>query len=105
MTQDSLFGFKPVARTGDPDTSHAAAKSVRNLTNKQEAVLTLFQGYGPMTDETMRVKYLASGHRGPQSESGLRTRRSELVRKGLVKDSGERVKLASGRMAIVWEAT
>ena len=36
------------------------------------------------------------------SQSGLRTRVSELVRGGVVKDSGERRPMSTGRKAIVW---
>lgn len=39
-----------------------------------------------------------------QSESGLRTRRSELTAAGLVRDTGSRVRLPSHRYAIVWSA-
>jgi hypothetical protein len=35
------------------------------------------------------------------SSSGIRTRRNELVRKGLLQDTGDRRKLKSGRHAIV----
>jgi len=107
MSQPELFGSKPVARHSDPDTSHAAADSVTELTEKQETVLALLINYGPqLSDGEIAVTYRRVGYHvtWPQSESGLRTRRSELVRKGLVQDSGERVKLESGRMAILWEA-
>ena len=40
-----------------------------------------------------------------QSDSGIRTRRSELRDKGLVIDTGQRVLLATGRQAAVWAAT
>lgn len=39
------------------------------------------------------------------SDSGARTRRCELCRLGLVEDSGERAKTASGRRSIVWRVT
>jgi len=37
------------------------------------------------------------------SPSGARTRRAELVAMGLVRDSGDKSLLSSGRWAIVWE--
>jgi hypothetical protein len=40
-----------------------------------------------------------------QSPSGIRTRRSELVEEGIVKDSGRLETLPSNRKAIVWELT
>ena len=52
-----------------------------------------------MDDETL-VRRLD----GVLSPSGARTRRAELVVKGLVYDTGERVTLLSGRRAIVWSA-
>ena len=40
-----------------------------------------------------------------RSASGIRTRRSELVHAGYVRDSGHRATLPTGRKAIVWEIT
>lgn len=97
------------ARSTDPVTSHEAAASVTALTEKQEAVLRLLGRVGPSTDEEIvrtYTKWWANGMTEDyphQSESGLRTRRSELVRKGKVRARGHKVK-PSGRKAIVWEA-
>ncbi len=105
--QDSLLEPWKRTRKGDPDTSLAAAESVTGITEKQQAVLELLRRLGPLPDELMVVGYVdrvVHGNLPPQSKSGLRTRRSELVRRGLVKDTGERRRLVSGRMAIVWEA-
>ena len=116
--QDSLLEPYKRTRRGDPETSLAAAESVTELTKKQEAVLTVLRASGPSTDEELREAYRAFRMRNidrldnrtvdlhsiqPQSDSGLRTRRSELRDRGLVRDSGERRKLESGRMAVVWE--
>ncbi len=38
-----------------------------------------------------------------QSASGIRTRRNELVELGVIRDSGKREKLRSGRYGVVWE--
>jgi hypothetical protein len=101
--QPSLFD-EPWTRVrpGDPDTSHAAAASLVSVTcrQSQQAILDLLRTVGPMTDTELIARYPGDP---PQSESGLRTRRSELVAAGLVADSGRRVPLASGRLSIVWE--
>lgn len=97
------------ARRTDPETSHEAAQSIRSdkLRRSQEAVLALFRAQGAMTDVELVEFYAKRAEFGrvvPQSDSGIRTRRSELVTAGKVIDSGERVKLPSGRRAIVWKA-
>lgn len=66
------------ARSTDPDTSHEAARRVTlNIRATQQEVLSLFTRFGEMTDPELveTAKNLGS----KQSESGLRTRRSELV--------------------------
>lgn len=93
------------ARATDPQTSHAAAASVKNLTRSREPLLAVIKGNGGGTDEMILGQYEdVFGNAHPQSPSGLRTRRAELVRAGLVEDSGERRTLRSGRQAIVWKA-
>ena len=91
------------ARTSDPDTSHAAAQSLtpETLRLSQTAVLSVLTAYpAGLTDQGLALVY---GNRWPaQSESGLRTRRAELVRGGMVVDTGRRERLASGRQAVVW---
>lgn len=97
------------ARFTDPQTSHDAAASVKDITRTQKAVLKLLAAVGPLTDEDLIGYYtwqtlVADPYDFPKaSESGIRSRRAELVTLGLVKDSGERAKLASGRHAIVWQ--
>lgn len=90
--------FDPAARATDPDTSWAAARSVTDLRPRQAAVLELLSR-GPLTDEQIARRYC-----GPrQSPSGLRTRRKELVDMGLVRDSGVKERMETGRLAVVWE--
>ena len=86
------------ARRDDPDTSHAAAASVTALTATRLAIIDVLATYGPATDETIALHYDGP----PASPSGLRTRRSELVRAGKVYDTGRRQRLRSGRHAVVW---
>lgn len=106
MTQ---MEFEAHARNTDPSTSHAAAASVTGIRDSQIAVLACLQTFGShhgLTDEALAMVYSVGvdQHEWPeQSDSGLRTRRKELVTRGLVRDSGRRERLLSGRSAIVWE--
>lgn len=90
----------PHARHTDPTTSHEAAASVGNLTATKQAILKALVRPGTDVDIIQRYKNL---HGAPTaSESGIRSRRAELVVAGLVLDTGSRAKLPSGRTAIVW---
>jgi hypothetical protein len=96
------------ARTTDPITSHEAAASIKSeeLRRSQQAVLAMFHSFGPMHDQLLveRYGYTTSSRGLPvQSESGLRTRRRELVDQGMLEDSGRKIVLDSGRKSIVWK--
>lgn len=96
------------ARATDPTTSHEAAASVRGTTSKRAACLLALATLGPCTDEQLFDYYQQHGpaHGWPmQSPSGLRTRRAELVREGVVRDSKMRSLTASGRRSILWECS
>lgn len=95
-----------VARRSDPDTSHEAARSVTSIRESHRAVLRVFKQYGGMTDEDLLNYYTACTELAGfprQSDSGLRTRRSELVAAGKLRDSGKRTVGRTGRRMIVWE--
>jgi len=110
--QLTLFGEDGVvphahARRTDPATSHEAAASIVSdkIRASQDAVLKILARYGPLTDERIAEVYRLHGEsmRLPaQSPSGLRTRRKELVDRGLVVDSGGSARSASGRRVIIW---
>lgn len=90
----------PAARTTDPQTSHDAAASVKKLSETHRAILQELQT--AQTDvDLVRAIQLRHGF-ALASESGIRSRRAELVRDGYVEDTGKRERLESGRMAIVW---
>ena len=96
----------PHARATDPSTSHAAAASVTKITGTQGAILRLL--FTPRMDEELVDAYYRIADQGIApyaSPSGIRSRRAELVEKGWVEDTGARVKMRSGRMAIVWATT
>jgi hypothetical protein len=94
------------ARRTDPQTSHDAADSIgeKQITDLQQTILILFHDHGPMHDAVLipRVAgkyYLKKQH----SDSSVRSRRAELVARGMLRDSGKRFQLASGRQSIIWE--
>jgi len=94
----------PNTRVTDPSTSFEAAASItpESLSATKKWILK-FLNDRPRTDESLILAFrrLADVR---VSESGIRSRRAELVELGLVKDSGLRQKLTSGRNAIVWES-
>ena len=83
----------------DPQTSHDAARSVTNLTEVKRKILEILER--PQCDVDLLYNIRANTD-WLVSESGIRSRRSELVDVGLVIDTKDRVKLPSGRYAIVW---
>lgn len=93
----------PAARFTDPQTSHEAAASVTNVTQTQQIILMILKKFGSMSDQKLVRNF---GYIAPaiSSESGIRSRRAELVKLGLVEDSGDRERLNSGRNAIIWKA-
>lgn len=106
LTEGPSDDVRARARTSDPITSHEAADSITSeaMRRSQLGVLAMFQRFGPMHDVALIERYMAYGEGHPvQSESGIRTRRSELVAQGVLEDSGEKVRLDSGRRAIVWK--
>lgn len=97
------------ARRDDPGTSSAAAASVHDLTEKQWGVLRLMPTDRGVTDPQILLAYHAARRTSPratpkQSESGLRTRRSELVEAGMVVAAGDVVG-DTGRRFTVWTLT
>lgn len=106
VCQADLSGTQvnPVARAGDPSTSHMAAASIptEKMRERQKAVLVCLTRFGPMTDEEIALCYPRVPGLPEQSPSGLRTRRSELHYAGHVVDTGGKRELQSGRLAIVW---
>lgn len=79
------------------ETSREAAESMRLDTSTLQLRLLLWlEKHGPATDETMQWDI-------PMSANTQRPRRVEVVRLGLVRDSGEKRKTRSGRSAVVWE--
>lgn len=91
------------ARNTDPDTSHeaAAAFTEERLTEIQLAVLAFFRVKGRATDED--VEDALSGQY--PAFSTLRKRRTDLVQRKFLRDSGARKLNRNNRKMIVWEIT
>lgn len=95
------------ARRTDPDESRWAAEGLGDLRAKQADVLTVFRLVGAaMGDEQLVMVYNAfaeTGRVAPQSVSGIRTRRSELVRKGFLVRAPRNCTTIGGNSAGMWE--
>jgi len=90
-------------RTLDPATSHNAEKSVTGLAETYRLMLAAFAKHGGMNDQSLIELWHSQPSWKRVSDSGIRSRRSELTAQGIIQDSGKRQKMASGRMSIVWE--
>ena len=101
MTLDDWTGTR--ARASDPDTSKSAGNHVARTTLKPSNVDVL--GVLKRTDgRTQRDMETHPRLYAKYSPSRIRSAVSELRQAGLVEDTGKRVRLESGRKAIVWRA-
>lgn len=109
VSEQLPLGSEPRARRTDPETSHAAARSVdrRSLTDVHRMIGRLLALHGPLTDEQIADAYKRRADDDPRvktvSPSGLRTRRAELVAAGLVEDAERVAYTAAGRRTTVWK--
>lgn len=92
------------ARKSDPITSHLAADSIGDTTELQKRILVLLQiSHIGLNDEQLIKCYKSAyGITFPASDSSIRSRRSELVIKGYLRDSGYTRPTATGHKSIVW---
>ena len=92
------------ARNTDPQTSHDAAESVKRIDEQRRAILALLEGT-PMCDEKLIEQYglvwKREGYPAP-SPSGIRTRRHELVERGLVEATDYKERMKTGGWGRVW---
>ena len=77
------------------------SKTPSDIRESQKKVLQALLVFGPMTDEEI---YWLVTHKFPMSPSGLRTRRSELVKRGLVVKTDIVRYTYSNRRTAVWKA-
>lgn len=112
----------PVARTTDPETSHEAAASVKEVTISatRRAILEYLDQFrneiydqsdifggtvAEITTDEAIAHHLEDNTSVSCSRSGVSTRRLELQRAGFVEDSGSRGHTMGGRRAIAWRIT
>jgi hypothetical protein len=113
MSQPSFFDV-PRARNSirhgklirDPDESFEAARSLSDeyMSRLQEIILAALRIRGPQTDEEL-VAYIQGAYddMGP-SEQNIRSRRAELVRRGLVAPTRQNGLSSRGRPCSIWRA-
>lgn len=104
MTELPLFAH---ARRSDPDTSKVAAKSVGLVAELQLEIVWILGQFGSMSDPTLAAHYWDYGSNLPRraTPQNIRSRRAELVKAGLVCDTGKREIGPSGRPFVVWGLT
>lgn len=100
MTPSQLTLEDALARTSDPDTSHAAAaaQTPRKLSAGRLLALRTLAEHGPLTD--FELAELTG-----RAQTSIGCRRKDLVRAGLAADTGQRRASPSGSPAIVWALT
>jgi len=104
-SQPDLFSY-PKSRWNAPDTSREAAESIplERVSETQERVLVVYRFHGPLSDEKL-VEFYLDYWPDSATDQSIRSRRGELVRKGLVVDTGERSTTKYGRSCVVWKAS
>ena len=107
--QLNLFKEYAPTRYGDPETSFEAARAVVDIRRKQWEVWKVLYDLGPMTDEEMYShlpEFIRSDGetRKIMTDSSARTRRSELVNKGLVRWNGIWGLSDAGNRSRIWWA-
>lgn len=99
----------PKARHSDPQTSHEAASKVSNVEQVRTAIYVILSANPEgLTDSQIQRLYDKARPelRWPiASDSGLRSRRSELVEEGRVAHSGKYGVTESGRKTIIWKVS
>lgn len=99
----------PKARHSDPQTSHEAASKVSNVEQVRIAIYNILDANPEgLTDSQIQRIYDKARPklRWPlASDSGLRSRRAELVEQGRVAHSGKYGVTESGRKTIVWKVS
>lgn len=85
-----------LARNSDPITSHAAADSMRGISEAQRArIVKTLEASGPLGAEQIGDVMRLHAHE-------IRRRTSELERDGLIEPTGDTRRTRSGRAERIW---
>lgn len=98
----------PAARTSDPETSHAAARSAQKPSEVQQHILEVLRAQTDprgLTDDDLYSAYsrraIRNGWTVPTPQS-VRSRRAELTKRGSVRFSGHYGRTDTGRQSRRW---
>lgn len=92
-----------LTRKGDPWTSQAAPSDKTTRDTIRKAVYRIFEKYGRLTDEELVNIYLSKDNFPKATAQGIRSRRAELVREGLIEEEGSLGVTVSGRRCLYWK--
>lgn len=90
-----------LARTSDPDTSHAAAHAVTPAVPVIEAAILVAASYRVPRSAFSIARWVEKDHPGRWDEGTIRTRVSNMGKRGLLVKCGEG-KSPRGRRADLW---
>jgi hypothetical protein len=95
----------PSARTTDPATSFEAAASLTlpHITKMQQNILAIVREHGPVSDTAIEALYMDRHWPWVPTGQALRSRRAELVKRGLISASGDYGETPSGRRTQKWQ--
>lgn len=108
MTDEPTLFDQPLARSSDPATSHAAARSLDfTLDSRHRVLLSWLEAYGPATDDGIADAMVAAKQcaRHEQARRLVRTLREryELIVPAFDSDGNQQEAVnGSGRMARMW---
>lgn len=95
MQREIIFGAHGAARSGDPDTSHDAAESVRVAELERAVLRAIHDLGGKATSEDVAI------YTGIDLQS-ITPRFAPLARKGVIARTSDRKPGRSGKARIVW---
>lgn len=103
---DPALAERALTRSNDPTTSRIAASGIGAtiISETQQRILSLLRIEGPKTDEQIAERWADLWPEQRTSNASLRSRRSELCRKGLVAASGDYGRTEHNRPTAIWRA-